>query len=406
MGRVRSQGTEKTCQDVLGEMFTYYMGSKYTSSVIKSSPYYPSYKTTVDEIHPRYPFEGGPFDSRSLSASFMDQDCPLGGTFYFHPVLNRWVTTGTPYTGKYRLQPKWITSPPASQAATCASYGPQAWNKFKPGKPDVGLAQFIAELKDISGLKMQFLQFSQGLRKFLKGGGQNYLAVQFGWRPFINDLKDWWSSIRQIDKRIAALRKLNGQWHRRGGTLFEDSSTSTSSGTDNIITPGNYLTAKGWKVDTESINKCWFKGSFRYFIPGLDDPRWGKLRAISELWDLSITPELVWELLPWSWLVDWFANVGTVISNWQSQISDQVVGRYAYVMYSTNQRVTWRADAINRYTCTYNRVQYNPVHCEALFRVTTKSRAEASPFGFGLTTGGLNAFQLSILAALGLSKSC
>lgn len=403
MGRVREKGSQSQVQDKMGRFFSYYLGSLYYESEVLSSKYYPSYVRTVDEVHPNHPWDGGPFDSRSISTSFSDQGCPLGGTFYYHPVLNRWVTSGYAFQGTYRLDPKWSSGVPSSCMSLATARGPEAWNKFKPGKPDVGLAQFIAELKDIANMKMDF-KYAHNFLRGMKKQGKNYLAAQFGWKPFVQDLRSLYSSIRKIDNRIAQLRKLNGQWHRRGGTLFIDESNSSSSGTDNIISPGNYLTSKGWSVDTKSTTRCWFQGSFRYFIPGLDDPKWGRLKAIQELWDLSITPELLWELMPWSWLADWFGDVGNIISNFQSQISDQVTARYAYVMYQTDTETKWKADAINRYTSTYNVVQYNPVHCEAVFRQTAKTRAEASPFGFGIDIGNLSWSQMSILAALGLSK--
>lgn len=403
MGRVRQMGQYGTLQDRLGELFTYSMGVQATSSTVVSPPYRPSYKITADELHPNAPLSGGPFDSRSISTSFMDQNCPLGGVFYYHPVLKRLVTSGTPYRGIYRLAPKWIEECPASLMTQCEGYGPEAWNKFKPGRPDVGIAQFIAELKDIKGMVLDFRKYVDFVRN-MRRIGKNYLAIQFGWRPFLHDLWDWYQSIRKIDQRIAKLRKLNGQWHRRGGTLFRDEDTTSKTGTDNIITPGNWLTAKGWTVDTTTSTRCWFKGSFRYYIPGLDDPKWGRLRAHQEIWDLYITPELLWELFPWSWLADWFSNVGPIISNLSSQLLDNVAARYAYVMLQTTKDVIWRCDAINRYTSEYNKPKTNPVHCEAHFKLEQKTRAEASPFGFNLTWEGLSPYQMSILTALGISR--
>jgi hypothetical protein len=105
----------------------------------------------------------------------------------------------------------------------------------------------------------------------------------------------------------------------------------------------------------------------------------------------TLTPEALWNLAPWSWATDWFANVGDVISNMTAFAGDNLVLRYGYLMEHSMIEDTYTRNDISA----------------GSFQLITESkrRIKANPFGFGVSWEDLSPFQLSIAAALGLSKS-
>jgi hypothetical protein len=113
---------------------------------------------------------------------------------------------------------------------------------------------------------------------------------------------------------------------------------------------------------------------------------------------LSLTPDIVWNLTPWSWAVDWFSNTGDVISNLTDWATDGLVLRYGYVMEHTITSDTYT------YSGNTGLIDGN-VRVPPLTLVTeTKIRRRANPFGFGITWDGLSPRQLAITAALGLTR--
>jgi hypothetical protein len=117
-----------------------------------------------------------------------------------------------------------------------------------------------------------------------------------------------------------------------------------------------------------------------------------------QVFGLELTPELVWELSPWSWAVDWFSNVGEVVHNITAFAQNGLVMRYGYVMEHSMIRDTYAFSGETGFN--------SPVVVPTLTLVSeTKVRRQANPFGFGVDWKGLNPFQLSIAAALGLKKS-
>jgi hypothetical protein len=121
------------------------------------------------------------------------------------------------------------------------------------------------------------------------------------------------------------------------------------------------------------------------------------------LYGLELTPETLWNLAPWSWLVDWFANVGPILSNVSAFQSDNLVLKYGYVMENvtrTYARTNWMG-VVNPSTTVYVN---HPARVYDKFFVETKTRVKATPYGFGLNTTAFTDRQWTILGALGLTR--
>lgn len=394
-GRERTQDTGM----VKDQLASY--NDAYGSTPTMSTPYKSRVRVTRDSIHPNYPKEGGPFESITRTISYEDSTCGKTGS------------DGNYQIGKvrqqYPLPSGWSWNLPPSKFANCVALGPTAWNRFRPAKPTVSLGVFIAELRDLPGLMFNKLDKFRNL-------GSNYLAYQFGWRPFLSDIRDWYESCVKLDSQIVQLMRDNGRWIRRGGTLYENTDISTPSvnGVDHpwYVYPNYYLSSHSTKMQRTTYEKAWFSGAFRYYIPGLNSQKWGRLKAINKLWDLDIGPEQVYQLIPFSWLVDWFSNVGDVVGNYSAQMQDNLVAKYAYIMLHTRETTTvtsecrgefWRLISRLPFKFVREFTDYSPASWTCV--IEHKQRAVASPFGFHFTFDTLSAYQISILTALGISYS-
>jgi len=404
MGRVRVRSQARS-SIVLGS-YKYKIGiaDEQTSDVFGYSNSLE--ERCVDEIHPNHPKSGGPLSLSRKKISFSNgngwQGLKTSGRVFV--PYQGWIETDVwnIYEGDYQVNlgssSASIQPLPPDESSTCASYGAEAWNRFKPATPDVGLAQFFAELSHARGF------IFERLKKF-RALGSDYLAYEFGWKPFLRDVRAFIASIQEIDSKIAQLQSDNGRWIRRGGSLRTNpSEPDYTTSHDNIFVPVMSGKDFQWSKLTTHTENVWFSGQFRYYVPGLLNQKWGRARAITELYDLKITPELVYELIPWSWLVDWFSNLGSVISNLQSSIDDHLVAKYAYVMRSSVQEQTITAHGMVKQTVG-SKEYYNPIAASATIRHETKARVAADPFGFSASLPNLTNWQTSILAALGLSRS-
>jgi hypothetical protein len=111
-----------------------------------------------------------------------------------------------------------------------------------------------------------------------------------------------------------------------------------------------------------------------------------------------LTPDVLWNLAPWSWLVDWFGNVGDVSSNATALSNDNLVMRYGYL--------TKKVSVTYSYTCPDVRSNGHKLGSVTTGLINTSlERRRATPYGFGIDLNGLSVAQWAILGALGLTKS-
>jgi hypothetical protein len=145
--------------------------------------------------------------------------------------------------------------------------------------------------------------------------------------------------------------------------------------------------------------RVWFTATFRTHIPKLPEILSDKAavnRMKARIMGLNLTPSTIWNALPWSWLIDYFGNVGHVLSNLSTGAVGDVVSTNAYVM----RHLVTRASQ-DSFGCLANDTQL----MGTITSVTeTKSRVIANPFGFGLSPD-LTGRQYAILAALGISRN-
>jgi hypothetical protein len=109
-----------------------------------------------------------------------------------------------------------------------------------------------------------------------------------------------------------------------------------------------------------------------------------------------MTPDLVWQLTPWSWLSDWYLNIGDIVSNMTDIELNNLHIDYAYAMCSERKETTWVVKAPFKGS--------GLVTCIAQDLEESKGRAPSSPFGFGFDMNSISPYQSSILAALSATR--
>jgi len=243
--------------------------------------------------------------------------------------------------------------------------------------------------------------------------GSEYLNYEFGWKPLVNDLKKISSSIVHSDDIMRQHERNSGKMVRRRYE-FPESKTSVVSTARSGVSPwtnpsgstlmNNALTNKGTVYRTHEVTKRqWFSGAFSYYVPPVDGSlRTDIARAViqaKKTIGLSLTPDVLWNLAPWSWAVDWFSNTSDVLKNWTNWAIDNQVLMYGYMMETT----------ISKYTYTFvgptgfKSSDVRPP--DVTLVIETKKRLKATPYGFGLQWDDMSSRQKAIVAALGLTKS-
>jgi len=245
---------------------------------------------------------------------------------------------------------------------------------------------------------------------FFKSLGSEYLNIEFGWKPLVSDLQNAAKAVVESEKIIRNLIKHSGKDLRRKRLLPPE--ISTVPGFLNNVNPSNL--GPRWTSPTtmfttdRTVRQQWFSGCYVYHY---DPSRMTELSRIATqariLYGLKLTPDVLWNLAPWSWLVDWFANVGPILSNVSAFQNDGLVLKYGYVMEHTTRTYNraWYGSKLIPDDARRNqqRLVLNDPHFDEFF-CETKERIKATPYGFGLNTAAFTNRQWAILGALGLTR--
>ena len=240
---------------------------------------------------------------------------------------------------------------------------------------------------------------------FLRSLGSEYLNVEFGWKPLIGDLQAASKAVIDSDAIIQRLVAHSGKRLHRFRMLPDqiDNTLSVSSLGEHM----GDVDRRCWSGTTlnqrliATRKRTWFSGEFTYYLDPATMSESSRIATNARLlYGLQVSPEVLWNLAPWSWLVDWVVNVGPLLHNMSAFQNDGLVMRYGYVMQNNVRTETQRM--IMGTPKSGNMIPSYPVYQR--FKGDRKIRRKANPFGFGVVSDAFNTRQWSILTALGLTR--
>lgn len=231
-----------------------------------------------------------------------------------------------------RINGSGVGNPPFSGTYTFQGYNPVSrtyyaylantpavdWSYWKtaalaninPYRPKVDLPLFLFEFKD-------FPSMLRHAGRVLKGSGRasdvpgTWLAYSFGWAPLVSDLLALFDMSQSIEDRCRMLRNLeDGHLFKR--TLFDGEVSDSTQLNALSYTPQMQGNIPAYRADLRTVlhRKVWFTANAKLRSALPNDG--AAIRTLSKrmVYGLTWRPWSVWEFLPWSWLIDYFANVG------------------------------------------------------------------------------------------------
>jgi len=277
--------------------------------------------------------------------------------------------------------------------------GTTAIARTTPNNPVFSGANFLGELRRDGVPDIPAIATWRDRTLGFKNLGDEYLNVEFGWLPFVSDIKNFARAVKNQHQIIRDFQDNSGKNIHVDYSFPEFVQHVTDFGNIGSITGHNVTQGSQGGHQAYSYGyKSWFAGCFTYYLPVGKDQRAKAQRFNSyadKLYGVRLTPEVLWNLAPWSWAIDWFSNTGDILHNVSMLGQDGLVLRYGYMMhhrwFNSLRVVTANSSSI-------------PAGGRREQVMETKKRFPSTPYyGFG-AAGSLSATQTAILAALGMSK--
>lgn len=243
------------------------------------------------------------------------------------------VTLDGPYSG-YLLPPEDLTSQITSVSAASWNSLGRRWEAKLPaidaGVPD--FAASLAELRDITSLlEKRVIRFSiPSVCDFI---AKTYVEWSFAVRPLISDILSVLHELVTWKRRITKLINQAGKVKTAHVSFRQDdSSTETLSrlsagwccyGTDTYCRRNGYISDVHMTGHVLGVT-----GKYRYRIPSYLEHANScidQVYAFRKMFNLILAdPETMWELTPFSFVVDWFFNTWRIFKWLKSVDPDEV----------------------------------------------------------------------------------
>jgi hypothetical protein len=188
-----------------------------------------------------------------------------------------------------------------------------AWQilaKTNPSRPHVNVPAAIAELRDLPQLVKGW--HSHRLADLANAN----LQWRFGLGPMISDFHKLCDFVRSANKRMRQLKKLrDGQTLRERCFLGADE-THVDHGMTLIHSQGDLLYANARTITSYEM---WGSAEWKLLdtskLHVMDE---AQMKILAGHLTTGFTSygaiETAWELLPWTWLIDWYSNMGDIIA--------------------------------------------------------------------------------------------
>lgn len=293
----------------------------------------------------RYFTEGPVGSAVPLAGGLSPQAQPAGRRFdECIDVVGSW-NTDNPLTIRHSYQYSWVSSGkigPNWWLVTNWKGGTPSWTgetdpniptdstlitrglaRSNPSRPGADLPLALIELKDIPRMlkgwadTLAFKPMFAGrknLKELPRASAQNYIEYQFGIQPFLNDLAGVLSFQKSVAKKLRMLEKMAAD----GGQSREASVYSSE-----IVRPVSawtpvsalYQENRYFKYQDTFARKFWTSTRWEPTISVPETAEDKLLLAIRLAYGLDISYSTLWNAMPWTWLFDWFTNVGEVIDS-------------------------------------------------------------------------------------------
>lgn len=282
-----------------------------------------AYSTSVNPYH-RYPSIYIPVSWQQSYAAMKDEVGKKGFNACEHHAWHGWVSNAL-HTYKYNAigdnttwvpaawctyyqsgmwTPNQLLGKISALVGSASQYHYDLWKGCRPTLATrANLFVFLAELKDIKRmfdiLPPKHFSLSDW-RTVLSYVNSQHLNFNFGVKPFCRDLVSTFDALKRFDERLDKYLK------NANRDLLQHRSLTKSFQTDETTD-----LLYGCKQRTVTIvTTCKYTSTYKYSYAVPYDGTELKLRAWIDALGLSPSLSNIWELIPYSFVVDWFVDVG------------------------------------------------------------------------------------------------
>jgi len=218
----------------------------------------------------------------------------------------------------------------------------QAAARTNPSRPYVDVVTNALQLGEL------FHLIQDAGNSFFRNIGNNNLMYQFGIRPVVDDLVSLMNFTDQVNHRVGEIERLRSQHGLRRTVSIGNYGNSAK--VNKFIQTQNFTL----REDFDVVTSLSIKAHCRWLPAGdcLSLARPKEMRALARRAVLGLTFDAssMWELIPWSWLIDWGTDIGQYFTAHRNIIPATLSD--VSVMRHTRTVASWPGKAQDDWSCS------------------------------------------------------
>lgn len=340
-------------------------------------------------------FVGRPVvDSALTSSQYLGTPPTVSGTVIPSYTISNNSTTYYDYC---------FTALPSEMTGMSTLSAPAGWMLdlvagTNPSRPVLKLPEMVENIVSLPKMLKSLGDILMSPKSVLspKKAAGTYLGVQFGWLPLIEDLQKLANLQQHVIKRSKELNQLYSGKGLRRRLKFRDD-TATYAYTSNWATYANARIKVNCSLTIK--RRTWGSIHWKPTAPPPYHPDDESQNAFVRRIALGATPEGLanglWAVIPWTWLIGWFTNVGkyTLAHSW--------------TVPATHGTGCFMSEAVATYVvggCSVTEAKSSSLSATGKVTRTVKTRSVSSSVVAGANVPFVDPFRLSILSSLFIQR--
>ena len=278
---------------------------------------------------------------------------------------------------------------------------------------NISLINSIIELKDFASLPrtlknvgslassaLSYLRKRPGyktmtLRNLLRKGADVYLQAEFNILPLLSDISAVSTAIRTVRNRLRQLVSHANSPQKRYNTVnllhtYRNENSVNSIPLPTNCVPRNIVCGRNVTYRVAQFNA---QMMYRYSLPSwvTED---SLMAALLDMLGVNLNPRILWNAIPWSFVVDWLANVNSWLDNWRTRNIEPIVDIRGF---------SWSVK-VERWVTTTLGFDYGDACVRRFDSSYIRKVGDRSALYSSLVTSGLSPKEFSLAAALAFSR--
>jgi len=301
-------------------------------------------------------------------------------------------------------------------------------------RPELSLINSIIELKDFASLPrtiktlsslpelipsvrqrfaLAYRSFTKSAREWARAGADSYLQAKFNILPLLSDISGIKTALTRTERRLNDFITRAGRVQRRHYTRVLNEYPLSSYSENNVPLPVSPLYNGGLSFATTSVSRRYvysqpttFHAEIQYNYNYTEyQIEHARLLSLLDAVGANFNPAVIWNAIPWSFVVDWVFGVSRWLNNNRVGLMDPQINIHRYLWSVKRSR---KVLVQRQFTALDNAILGSSVKSQwiplPIVNESAYRREVGLPEASSITSSGLNANEFSLGAALVIAR--